>query len=664
MRIDIDNKEFQDAYRIIRSTNQSLFLTGRAGTGKSTFLKYICQNIQKKHVVLAPTGIAAINAEGVTIHSFFKMPFRPTLPDDPDLSLVDGRIHQFLKYKKQHRKLLQEVELVIIDEISMVRADMIDFIDRVLRVYSHNMRQPFGGKQLLLVGDIYQLEPVVPSDTKEILKNFYPNPFFFSAKAFQELGLISIELQKVYRQTDPSFIELLDQIRVNSASYEQIKQINQRHQPLFAPHDDQMYITLATRRDQVDYINEAKIKEIAQESHCFVGQVEGEFPEGSLPTLKELTLKAQAQIMFIKNDPNRRFVNGTLGVVSHISEDSITILLENGSEIDIERAVWRNVRYKYDEKNKKITEEELGTFSQYPIRLAWAITVHKSQGLTFPRVIIDFSGGAFAGGQTYVALSRCCSLEGIVLRKPISRTDVFVRPEIVHFSKSYNDALQIEKSLKQAEADHLYREATQAFDTRDFNSFIDQFFLAIHARYDIEKPLIKRYIRRKLGVITLLETEKKQLKKQLEDKRKLTAKFAKEYLEMGNDCITKAHDWQAALANYNKALDMDPKLVDGWVRKGVTLYNLGAYHHAEKSLDKAVKLSPRLFKARYNRGKNRVALLEYDSAISDLLIASSLKADHINCHRLLASCFDLTGNPEQAEIHRTIADLLDGIDQE
>ena len=288
---DTSNREFRQALELIKYTRQSLFLTGKAGTGKSTFLRYICDNVKKKHVVLAPTGIAAINAGGSTLHSFFRLPFHPLLPDDPNLSLQRGRIHQFLRYTKQHRKLLEELELVIIDEISMVRADLIDAVDRILRVYSHNLRQPFGGKQLLLVGDVYQLEPVVKGDEQEILNRFYPSPFFFSARVFSQIDLVSIELQKVYRQSDPAFVSVLDHIRNATLSDTDLRTLNARCGTQIEDSEADMYITLATRRNTVDYINERKLDELPGEPVVFKGKVTGDFPESSLPTTLDLELK-------------------------------------------------------------------------------------------------------------------------------------------------------------------------------------------------------------------------------------------------------------------------------------------------------------------------------------------------------------------------------------
>lgn len=657
--IDTDNKEFQNALNLIQYTRQSVFLTGKAGTGKSTFLKYICENTRKKHVVLAPTGIAAINAGGSTLHSFFKLPFYPLLPDGPNFSLQGGRIHEFLKYRSAHRKLIKEIELVIIDEISMVRADIIDFVDRVLRIYSNNMREPFGGKQILLVGDVYQLEPVIKNDEREILNRFYPSPFFFSARVFNEIDLVSIELKKVYRQTDKVFVSVLDHIRNNTAGAADLQLLNTRYNTRIEESEEDMYITLATRRDNVDFINEKKLAELPGDSVVFRGEITGDFPESSLPTQKDLELKVGAQIIFIKNDYERRWVNGTIGVISGIDKDgTIYVLTDNGKECDVNKDSWRNIRYVYNEKEKKIEEEELGVFMQYPIRLAWAITVHKSQGLTFSRVVVDFSGGVFAGGQAYVALSRCSSLEGIQLKKQISRGDIFVRQEIVDFAGRFNNQQSIEKALKQAQADIQYAEAVRQFDNGNFEEFLEQFFLAIHSRYDIERPIVKRFIRKKLGIINKLKEENVAIKRKMEIQRESLRKYAKEYYVMGNQCITQAHDLRAALANYDKALELDPKMVDAWVRKGLTLFEYNKMPEAVGCLNEAVKLSPRSFKPRYNRGKMRLEMNHIEEGISDLEKACEIKPGHEKSHELLGDAYAKLGEEEKAAIHWHIAEEL------
>lgn len=660
-QLDTNNKEFQDALQLITHTRQSVFLTGKAGTGKSTFLKYICNHTKKKYVVLAPTGIAAINAGGVTLHSFFKLPFRPMLPDDPDLSLSHGRIFEFFKYPKEKRKIIAEVDLIIIDEISMVRADIIDCVDRILRVYSGNMRLPFGGKQLLFVGDVFQLEPVVPSDQKEILSLFYASPFFFSARVFKDINLVPIELQKVYRQTDSVFINILDRIRNNAARKQELDTLNGRYFPSFEPQNEDMYITLATRRDQVDFINEKKLAELPGEEYVSVGKIEGDFPESSLPTQLNLSIKEQAQVIFIDNDYERRWVNGTIGMVSGIDENgNVYVLLESGVEHLVEPTSWRNYKYKYNEKEKRIEEEIVGTFEQLPIRLAWAITVHKSQGLTFSRVVVDLTGGVFAGGQTYVALSRCTSLEGLVLKSKISSRDIFIRKEIVEFSQIFNNQALIEKSLKESEAELQYGRAAQGFRLGNMQEVVEAFAAAVSKRNELDNPMVQRLLRLKLQALNSQKAQIKALREELHSLRETQKEYAHEYYLMGNECITKAHDANAAIRCFDKALNLNPNYVEAWVRKGVTLLDIGEDYDAQVCLNKAVKLSPKSFKARYNRGKCLLKLKYYDEAILDFQQAISIKPKHAASHEYLAEGFRAIGEDELAQQHQDIADALRG----
>ena len=415
------NEESILAWNIIEKTNANLFLTGKAGTGKTTFLKRLKELSPKRMIVLAPTGIAAINAGGMTIHSFFQLPFSPYVPGTTFGSGEQKR-YQFSKLK---RNIIRSIDLLVIDEISMVRSDLLDAVDSVLRQYRKRHDLPFGGVQLLMIGDLQQLAPVVTPQEEHLLGQHYDTPFFFSSNALKQVGYLTVELKKVYRQQDEQFISLLNQIRENKASEATLQALNQRYIPNFVPPKEGNYIRLTTHNTPAQYINEQQLAALPAQSFSFTAEIEGDFPETSYPADFKLTLKPGAQVMFIKNDPQHRFYNGMIGEVIGVRTDEdgskITVRSkDSGEEFDLEKMEWTNAKYTLNEKTKEIEETVEGKFMQYPLRLAWAITIHKSQGLTFEHAIIDASH-SFTHGQTYVALSRCKTLEGMVLSEPLSR---------------------------------------------------------------------------------------------------------------------------------------------------------------------------------------------------------------------------------------------------
>lgn len=412
-----NNPELELANTLIGQTSTNIFLTGKAGTGKTTFLRSLVKESPKRMIVLAPTGIAAINAGGMTIHSFFQLPFAPYIPG----TAFGGDAKYRFRFGREKLHIMQSIDLLVIDEISMVRADLLDAIDDVLRRFRKN-EKPFGGVQLLLIGDIQQLPPVTKNDEWKMLSEYYDSPYFFSSKALSQTTFCTIELKKVYRQSDTRFLELLNAIRENRCTEKDIAMLNSRFIPENKTINDKGYIRLTTHNQQAQQINNKKINDLPTPSYTFKAKIEGSFPEYSYPTEPELKLKEGAQVMFVKNDISgeHRYANGTIGRITRLSNQHIEVTVdETGVVIDLQEAEWANTRYKLDEGTKEIIEETEGTFTQYPLKLAWAITVHKSQGLTFDKAIIDVSS-AFTHGQTYVALSRCRTLEGMILSAPIT----------------------------------------------------------------------------------------------------------------------------------------------------------------------------------------------------------------------------------------------------
>jgi tetratricopeptide (TPR) repeat protein len=449
-KVDTNNPEFQKALDLIENTNQSFFLTGKAGTGKSTFLRYIIDTVEKNFIVVAPTGIAAVNVNGMTIYSFFQFPLRPLLPQDDDIKVFSK--------DSEKRKIISKMDTLIIDEISMVRADIIDGIDYSLRKNGGNPNLPFGGKQVVFVGDMFQLEPVSIKSTGEykIIKEFYKSLYFYGANIFNEVNLVSIELQKVYRQKNLEFIQLLDKVRTKEIKSEDIAKLNQRVVTDAQLKNKEFTITLTTTNGLALNVNKSKLSKLHSVLITYHANVSGEFQKGKYPTELELELKVGAQVIFIKNDAEKRWVNGTIGQVSELSEDEIKVTLENGDIYSVEKRSWENIKFQYNKEKRKIEQEIVGTFEQYPLKLAWAITIHKSQGLTFESVVIDFGRGTFASGQAYVALSRATTLEGLFLKKKIFISDIRIDKEIIEFSKAYNSN-SVDEILELAKPTFKYR---------------------------------------------------------------------------------------------------------------------------------------------------------------------------------------------------------------
>ena len=422
------NFELDVARFIVEKTDMSLFLTGKAGTGKTTFLREVVRYTKKKCIVLAPTGIAAVNAGAMTIHSFFQFGLGP---------FVQGVIEPKSDFRinKSKLELIRHLQLLIIDEVSMVRADLMDHIDVELRRIRRNSKS-FGGVQLLMIGDLQQLPPIAHGGEDELLRQYYRTLYFFSSTALKSMKYSCIELKNVYRQTDRHFIDILNHARDCTLTSQDISDLNARYIPGFSPKPEDGYIRLMTHNRQVDYINAAEMEKLDSKPYTFVAAVTGTFPEESYPTADSLTLKKGAQVMFIKNDPERRFINGTLGEVKSIDKNSIAVrLAESGTVIDVEPMEWQNIRYQFNEESKEISSKQIGRFKQYPLKAAWAITVHKSQGLTFDKAIINVHA-AFSPGQAYVALSRCRTLDGLVLSSPVSAS-VFLRDNAVDAYMNY-----------------------------------------------------------------------------------------------------------------------------------------------------------------------------------------------------------------------------------
>lgn len=518
----MNNPELELAWRLVETTGANLFLTGKAGTGKTTFLKNLRSHSSKRMVVLAPTGIAAINADGVTIHSFFQLPLSPYMPG----MTYDRAERRYFKFGRVKRDIIRTLDLLVIDEISMVRADLLDAVDAVMRRYRDHDK-PFGGAQLLMIGDLQQLAPVVKDEEWMLLSRFYDTPYFFSSKALAQASYNTIELKQVFRQQDSSFVALLNQIRENNISDAALTELNRRYLPNFTPPRDSDYIRLVTHNYQALAINERELATLPSEEFSYRAEVEGVFPETSYPADQCLVLKRGAQVMFIKNDPDKRFFNGMIGEVVALDGRNITVRSKDGGgeAFRLEKAEWTNSKYTLDDVSKEIKETVEGMFRQYPLRLAWAITIHKSQGLTFDHAIIDVSH-SFAHGQAYVALSRCRTLDGLVLSAPLQREAMITDDIVDSFVESIDEHRPTDNDISAMQQAYVVKLLDELFD-----------FTGLQSSYNLLLRTLDEHLYRKYPKLLF---EYKRLSVIFTDIIDVARKFKNQYAKLASDLSTEA----------------------------------------------------------------------------------------------------------------------------
>ncbi|MDO5525863.1 MAG: AAA family ATPase [Prevotella sp.] len=484
------NEELRRAWQIVESTGINIFLTGKAGTGKTTFLRTLKEKLPKRMIVVAPTGIAAVNAKGVTIHSFFQLPLSPFVPG----SSFQGNQRSHFRFSKQKINIIRSIDLLVIDEISMVRADLLDAVDDALRRFRRS-RLPFGGVQLLMIGDLQQLAPVVKDDEWSMLSKYYDTMYFFGSHALRQTPYATIELKQVYRQSDERFLSILNKVRANKVDAETLAQLNSRYIPNFQPPKGDSYIQLTTHNAKAHDINRMKLMMLPGQPYTFKATVEGEFPELSYPTDETLTLKVGAQVMFVKNDSSggHRYYNGMICTITRFTEDGFTVTdSDNGTEIEVGRETWENNRYVLNEETKEITEQLEGTFTQFPVKTAWAITIHKSQGLTFDRAIIDVQW-SFSHGQTYVALSRCKTLEGIVLSAPIAPNAIISDSAVTAYTDDIPNHIPDNGQMEELKRDYFCTLIKELFGFDDMLHHLNSVYSIISYNFRRQQDFIEAY---------------------------------------------------------------------------------------------------------------------------------------------------------------------------
>lgn len=651
--IDISNRYFHQALKFVNQTNRHIFLTGKAGTGKTTFLRYIRDHCFKKMAIVAPTGVAAINAGGTTLHSFFQLPIGPYLPAlqtslNKQGAITEHTLFKNLRLSSSKRELLQELELLIIDEVSMMRADTLDAVDTILRHFRHQLLVPFGGVQMVYIGDLFQLPPVINQQDWEILKSVYKSPFFFDALAVQQNPPVYLELKKIYRQNEADFIEILNNIRNNKATLPDLDRLHHYYKPGFEPPEEENYIVLTTHNSRADQINKQELEKLPGKSSVFEGDLTGDFNERSLPAEKILQLKKGAQIMFTKNDKGevRRYFNGKIGTINRIDGKNILIKFPNEEhELLLEKETWKNIRYQYNKEKDEIEEEELGAFTQYPVRLAWAITIHKSQGLTFSKAIID-AGASFAPGQVYVALSRLTSLEGLILYSRIHPQSISTDERVLDFAQTEMNDDDLQEQLQQEQKRFAGFSLTQAFHFVKLTQ-------AINTHYE-------GYIHRQIPDKNKAIEWAQNLLLQIQSLTEVSEKFNKQLTFMLSEAETigyaQLHERvSAASAYFNPSLDqmmlsLRKHTDEIKVKKKVKKYLKDLQHlelditRKKQRIDQAVLLSEGLMNG---------------LQLTDLLLQTEIKknpedtAGHINLENNVAAA-----KPQKGETHRMSLDLF------